>query len=365
MRKKPYGRLREEHRQVIYRMSKAGKAQAEIADAIGFDQSTVSRELRRNRGDRGYRPKQAHGLARGREAAKRKRPRAVRWYVESEVHRRLALKHSPEQISGALALEGWAVSTESIYRYIQADKKEGGDLYKHLRINGKRRYRRRVKAGREKIPDRIGIEHRPPSVAARLHYGHWEADLIEGAKGSGFVLSVFERKSRTGLLHKLPDKRAQGVSESLVKLLCGYKVRSITYDNGLEFARHQAVSAALGARAYFCAPYHSWEKGAVENYNGLVRQFVPKGSALSDYTEADMARIEQLINDRPRKILAYRTPNSLNEKITIPEVDGLLTSGPGLRREKDHHSRPGPAMNNPPRTDSQPSQETNNHKFNL
>jgi IS30 family transposase len=301
--------LRSEDRGVIYRMNQAGKSQTEIAEAIGFRQCTVSKELSRNRGLKGYRPRQAQGMADCRKEGKLARGRALEGTLLLEVEWRLGQLHSPEQISGALRREGLgAVSHETIYAHIREDRKAGGELYKNLRINGKRRYRRRAKAGRSKIPGRIGIEERPCSVSNRTRYGDWEVDLIEGAKGSGFLLSLYERKTRLGLLRRLDTKGAVETSEAIVSALRGMRVRTLTYDNGLEFSRHREVGDALNAKGYFCNPYSSWEKGGVENFNGLVRQYYPKGTSFKNITADGLRQVERSLNSRPRKTLNFASP---------------------------------------------------------
>lgn len=302
-------RLRSEDRGVIYRMNQAGKSQTAIAEAIGFSQGTVSKELSRNRGLRGYRPRQAQGMADGRKGSKMARGRALEGTLLMEVEWRLGRRHSPEQISGALRREGLGeVSHETIYTHIREDRKAGGQLYKNLRINGRRRYRRRAKAGRTKIPGRIGIEKRPESVSKRTRYGDWEVDLIEGTKGSGFLLSLYERKTRLGLLRRLDTKGAVETSGAIVSALRGMRVRTLTYDNGSEFSRHSEVGAALNAKGYFCNPYSSWEKGGVENFNGLVRQYYPKGTSFKDITANGLQQVERALNSRPRKTLDFASP---------------------------------------------------------
>ncbi len=308
--------LREEDRGVIYRMNKAGKPQSEIAQAIGFGQSAVSKELKRNRGKRGYRPKQAHQKAAKRKKEKRSREPVIRGQLKELVDKRLKRKHSPEQISGRLVIHGIKVSHETIYRYIDQDKSQGGSLYNNLRINGKRRYRRRSKVGRVgKIVGRVSIEKRPKVVEARARHGDWEVDLIEGIKGSGFLLSLYERKTHLGKLVYLPSKGAEGVAQAIIDTLKGYKVKTLTYDNGLEFSRHAEISEQLDARGYFCAPYHSWEKGGVENFNGLVRQYFPKGSDFREISSSTLRRVEDEINQRPRKTLNYKSPSELETKL--------------------------------------------------
>ena len=297
-------------------MNKAGKSQKEIAEATGFSQGTVSKELMRNRGQKGYRPKQAQRKATARKKAKHSRPRLIEGNLRKEIDVRLERKHSPEQISGALRLEGIRVSHETIYSYIMRDKAAGGTLYKNLRINGKRRYRRRIKSARVgKIIERVGIEERPKIVDTRSRYGDWEVDLIEGSKGSGFLLSLYERKSRLGKLIYLADKSSESTARAIVETLADYKVMTLTYDNGLEFSRHAEISRALHASGYFCAPYHSWEKGGVENYNGLVRQYFPKGSSFMGITAEQLQWVENEINQRPRKILGYSSPSDQEHKL--------------------------------------------------
>ena len=316
MHKYSYQRLRTEDRHIIYRMGKAGNTQAEIANSLGFSQSAISKELSRNRGQRGYRPKQAHMMASARQMQKRRREVIIESDVEVAVVDRLKLKHSPEQISGGLRREGKvAPSRTCIYNFIQSDRQNGGTLYLNLRINGKRRYRHRNKASRHKLPARVGIEERPAIVASRKRYGDWEADLIAGCRGGGHLLSLYERKSQTGKLFKLESKDAEGTAHAIIETLQSMRVYTITYDNGLEFAGHQMVSEALGACGYFCQPYHSWEKGGVENFNGLVRQYFPKGTNFLNVSEASLADIEAELNQRPRKGLNFQSPENLKHKL--------------------------------------------------
>ena len=316
MNEKTYRRLCAEDRRVIHNLSQAGKSQTEIGEAIGFSQGTISKELARNKGRRGYRSAQAHRYAMERQRGKRSRPRVVTGPVKEQIEQRLLRKHSPDQISNALAMEGVQVSHEAIYRHIDADKKEGGELWRELRINGKRRYRRRSKVGRaEKIPDRVDIEQRPSVVSERARYGDWEADLIQGAAGSGYLLSVYERKSRLGKLFKLGDKSSRETAKGLVMVLKDFQVHTVTYDNGLEFALHGFVNDVLGSRSYFCKPYSSWEKGGVENFNGLVRQYFPKGFDLDSIRPGQLQEVEDELNARPRNILGYGCPNDYVEAL--------------------------------------------------
>ncbi len=309
---KKYHRLCAEDRKVIANMNQAGKPQNEIAQAIGFSQGTISKELARNHGERGYRPSQAGRLAAERKSQKRTRPKVMVGNIKDEVEARLMIKHSPDQISKSLALRDLKVSHETIYQHIADDRRAGGNLSLNLRINGKRRYRRRSKIGRVgKIPNRVDIAERPTVISKRKRYGDWEADLIQGGAGSGFLLSVYERKSRIGKLYPLPDKGSAETMKAIVTVLHGHKVSSITYDNGLEFAMHELVNVLLECESYFCKPYRSWEKGGVENYNGLVRQYFPKGHDFTTITPERLKEVEDEINNRPRNVLSYQTPNDL------------------------------------------------------
>jgi IS30 family transposase len=297
-------------------MREGGSTQIAIAAAIGFSQGTVSKELSRNRGKSGYRPREATRMAGARARGKLPRSMVITGEVKTEVEARLLLKHSPEQISGKLAKLGIAVSCEAIYMHVERDKKNGGDLWKNLRINGKRRYRRRSKVGRgDKIRDRVDIDQRPDEVAQRSRYGDWEADLIQGGAESGFLLSVYERKSRVGKLYRLDGKNSSETAIGLVTILKEFDVKTITYDNGLEFARHGFVNELLASESYFCKPYSSWEKGGVENYNGLVRQYFPKGYDFREITPERLEEVENEINDRPRKTLDYACPNDFLDQL--------------------------------------------------
>jgi len=208
------------------------------AEDIGFSPSAVNRETKRNSGAKGYRSKQAGDKAAARRLNQRRGHR-IRGDLAVEIESRLRCRHSPEQVAGALAREGVdGPSRETIYAYIAADKKAGGDLHTFLRINGKRRYRRRCKGSREKIKDRVDISERPASVDARRFFGDWEVDLVAGTRGTGYILTLAERKGRFTLLEWLPDKSAGVVAAAIVRKLRGWRVRTLTYDNGTEFSRH-------------------------------------------------------------------------------------------------------------------------------
>jgi IS30 family transposase len=297
-------------------LHRAGLTQEAIALQIGTSQSAVSRELGRNWGASGYESRAAHRQAEARRSrassSARKMAPAVIELVETKLCRE---EWSPQQISFWLALTyGIGLSHESIYRHIWADKHAGGTLFTHLRRTGRAYNKRGSKlTGRGIIPGRIDIDQRPAIVDQRIRIGDWEADTITGAGRKGAILSLVERTSRYTLLHKLEAAQAEPTTRAIIARLRPHRARvhTITADNGKEFAFHARVSTRLGAGFYFAKPYHAWERGLNENTNGLVRQYFPKGTSLARVTPAAVARVQNKLNSRPRKVLGYKTPNEV------------------------------------------------------
>lgn len=308
-----YHQLTLEQRYQIYAFKKAGFNQSQIAAEIGVSKSTISRELRRNRGGRGYRPKQAHAWAQARRQAK---PNATQ--ISPKTWKRiesLILKDfSPEQVSGYLKAQGEpSASHERIYQYIYADKQQGGSLYSHLRLKKRRRKRYGKYDKRGQIPNRKSIDERPEVVARRERIGDWEADTIVGKNHQQAIVSLVERKSLLTRLEKVTRKTGEAVKRATVKALkpLSERVHTITSDNGKEFAAHEGIAELLHAAFYFAHPYHSWERGTNENTNGLVRQYFPKGTDFSKITPREVKAVEKRLNNRPRKTLGYKTPNEV------------------------------------------------------
>jgi IS30 family transposase len=225
------------------------------------------------------------------------------------------LKHqwSPEQIAGWLKKQNAdaAVSHETIYKHVWQDKKKGGSLYKELRHHGKKYNKRSSgKAGRGCIPGRTDISERPAIVEEKSRIGDWEVDTIIGSEHKGVIVSMVDRHSKLTLLSKVSHKTAQEVQAALTNRLSKVAdcVLTITADNGKEFANHREITNELGATVYFARPYHSWERGLNEHTNGLVRQYLPKHERLDKVTDETVAEIEELLNNRPRKVLQFRTP---------------------------------------------------------
>jgi IS30 family transposase len=291
---------------------KAGLFQTEIAQVIGVHKSTISRERRRNRGLRGYRPKQAQRFAEIRRAkAVTTRISPDTWIL---VERLVKNDWSPEQISGWLSREFQImVSHESIYQFILKNKRQGGDLYLHLRCKKQRRKRYGSTNYRGRIPDRISIDQRPAVVDMRSRVGDWELDTIIGKGHKQALVSLTERKSRLTLIAKVKHKSAELVSQSIQRLLVplASKVFTLTSDNGKEFARHQEIAKALRANFYFAHPYSSWERGLNENTNGLIRQYFPKKHDFTTITEKAISMVMNKLNNRPRKCLGFKTPNEV------------------------------------------------------
>lgn len=307
-----YRRLTEEDRIEIYASLKAGESQAAISRALGFDKSTISRELRRNRGKCGYRAKQAQLFSLERRAGiHRRRVSKAQWRV---VEAGLRQDWSPEQIHGVMRLKGLVpVSHERIYQHVYADKRKGGTLHTHLRCRKQRRKRRGVFNRRGQIKGRVWISERPDIVENRARIGDWEVDTIVGHKERAAMITLTERKSRLCRAVKVTDRKADTARKAIQKILMPINgsVHTLTYDNGPEFSYHQAINRALGSKSYFAHPYHSWERGANENMNGLLRQYFPKGVSMQKLTQADVQAVTERLNNRPRKCLGYKTPNQV------------------------------------------------------
>jgi transposase, IS30 family len=308
-----YTQLTQEQRYHIWAMKKAGFNQTAIAHEVGVHKSTISRELRRNTGQRGYRPQQAHRLALRRHQERARTPRitAATW---ERVADGLRQEWSPEQVSGWLWRHHQVrVSHERIYQYVYADKAAGGTLHTHLRSQKQRRKRYGSRDRRGQLANRRSINERPAIVETRSRLGDWEADTIVGKGHQPAIVSLSERKSKFTLLAKVEQATAEAVEAAMTRLLgpLAPRVHTITSDNGREFARHEQIAATLGADFYFARPYASWQRGLNENTNGLVRQYFPKGSDFTGITDQEVEAVMQRLNHRPRKTLDFATPHQV------------------------------------------------------
>jgi len=307
-----YTQLTREERYQISALKAVGQSKTEIAKVLGRHKSTIGREIARNCGLRGYRPKQADSLA-----VNRRQEKSTRCISDDSWLRVEQLLHeywSPEQISHWLRQEeNIHVSPEWIYQYVLRDKQDGGDLYEYLRCQKQRKKRYGTPDRRGQIKGRVSIDERPKVVNERSRIGDWEADTVIGKQGGNVLVTLVERKTRWSIIGKAPNRTAAEVRAVIVKWLLPLSehVHTLTYDNGKEFALHQDIDKELRSDGYFAHPYHSWERGLNENTNGLIRQFFPKGKDLSDVTDKEIQRVMDKLNNRPRKCLGFKTPNQV------------------------------------------------------
>jgi len=301
--------LTQEERCMIFGLKASNFSLRAIALKLGVNVSTISRELARNSKRRVYRPLIALGRYEKRRLNRPKRTMTPS--VRAKVILGLGKYFSSVQISGSLKKEGIKISHESIYKFIWQNKKDGGLLFTYLRHRGKK-YNKRgaINAGRGMIPGRVDISERPDVVETKSRIGDWEADTVIGAGHKGAVVTIVERKSKISFFELVADKTKESVTKAIIKMLKPHKdnVLTITYDNGKEFADHKIIANELDAKCYFARPYHSWERGLNEHTNGLLRQFIPKGTDFTKLTQNEIAKYQNLINNRPRKILNFNTP---------------------------------------------------------
>jgi transposase, IS30 family len=308
-----------EQRCQIYVLKETEKSQTDIAKILGCNQATISRELKRNRGDRGYRHKQAQ------EKSEQRRRISHTPHVLTPDTIRLVEKllteeqWSPDQIGSWLLIEeGIQISHETIYRHIWDDKRNGGTLHTHLRRRGKKYQHRGAngKTSRGQIKNRRSIDERPADVEEKIEVGHWEIDTVIGKDHSGAVVTLVERATKYFLCARVMRRTAEAVTAATIALLKPFKslVKSITADNGKEFAEHEKIANKLGCDFYFAHPYHSWERGLNENTNGLLRQYFPKNTDFKRVADADVQTAMVKLNRRPRKTLGYATPAMLMDR---------------------------------------------------
>jgi len=300
---------------------KVGYKQADIAKEVGVRQSTISRELNRNitfvrtkLGSWQYKPDYAQNYAKQRHQEKNKRVKLTK-EVENFIREKLQLKWSPEQISGyAKKHQLFLIGKEWIYQFILKDKEKGGKLYLNLRHQNKK-YRKRYGSPKRTGPikNRRFIDERPAIINEKGRIGDWEIDTIIGKQQKQAVISIVERLSKKTILKKISRRTATSVALATIESLKLHtqSVLSITADNGSEFAYHENISNELNADFYFAHPYSSWERGLNENTNGLIRQYLKKGSSFTEITDNDLEAIMYALNNRPRKSLGYSTPNEI------------------------------------------------------
>ena len=303
-----YKHLSQAERYQIYALMKAGHDQSQIAKLLDRHKSTISRELSRNTGSRGYRPKQACEMSADRAQHSRNAPTVEPWVREAACAL-LCIQWSPEQIASQLP-----ISHETVYQHVYADKAQGGTLWKHLRCQKQKR--KRYASGRDRrgqIPNRRPLSERPLHIEARRQVGHWECDTVIGASHKGAVVTMVERKSGYAVMAKVEKKTSELVSSAIVDKLqpLAARVKTLTFDNGKEFAGHAHIDQQLQSSAYFARPFASWERGSNENLNGLLRQYVPKKRAMSTVSDEEIRMIQNRLINRPRKRLGFKTPSEV------------------------------------------------------
>lgn len=316
---KRHQKLSLEEREKIAVLKACGKSLREIAASLGRHHSSLSRELRRNKSrlfdSRGYWPAQAQIKARKRKSKASRKPRLQNLQIRNYVIEKLKKFWSPELIAGRILLDlpGLKISHEAIYQFIYEDAWE---LFPFL---ARKHKRRRLRFNHKKpthlaIPDRTFISQRPEEINQRVTFGHWEGDSMISRANSVSMHALLERKSRYLKLTKILRNSSDCVRNAVIRKLSPLKKsarQSITYDNGTENSNHLEINQELKTQSYFCNPYHSWEKGSVENSIGLVRRFIPKKTDLQKIPNTKISQIENLINNRPKKCLNYQTPKEV------------------------------------------------------
>jgi len=316
----PYIHLTPIERGEISAYREAGHSNAYIARKLGRNRSSIGRELKRNATRGKYIPQKAQGAYEERRKDCRPARKLDYGPLRSYVLGRITDGWTPETVAGCLPLNfpedtRMRMSHEAIYQGIYGDERMRF-LIEHLpQARPKRRKRGQGKTRRgPSIPNRTGIEHRPPEVEERARFGDWEGDLIVGAGQSGYIVTMVERASRLLYMRKLTSKNAETTAEAIIDAMMDVTpswIKTITFDNGTEFACHEIVARATGAGIYFADPYASYQRGTNENTNGLVRRFLPKKMSFEGITQERLNIIEEELNNRPRKILQYRTPNDV------------------------------------------------------
>lgn len=299
-------------RQEIQQLKRKGCTLREIGHQVGVAASTICRELRRNCAGAVWHPSAAHREATARQAQPR-RPQVICGVLLTVVNAMLRKEWSPEQIMGRLRLDGREVASHTtIYTHIQRDKAAGGTLVKHLRRRGKH-YRVRGSGKRQLILGRVDISERPAVVDERSRIGDWEGDTVHPGNHPGAIVTMVERKSRFLIMAKCGSRDSVKIASTIHLAMCRWRsqVHTITLDNGLEFGRHVWFGRKLAAKVYFAKPHAPWQRGLNENTNGLVRQYIPKGTAIDGLTDSDVKKLTDKLNHRPRKCLDYKTPHEV------------------------------------------------------
>jgi len=313
---KDYKQLTYTKRCQIEALKSSGQTQLSISVQLSVSRSTISRELKRNSGNNGYNCEEAQKKCEVRRSKAENRTIKMTPELITLIEEKLSQEQwSPQQIAGWLKrTQGIEISHESIYTHIWEDKKAGGKLFEHLRRKSKK-YLKRIngKTTRGQIIGRVDISQRPAIIETRSRLGDWEGDTVVGLGHKSAIVTLVERKSRYTKIVRVLRNTAEMVQNAIITVLKPIQALavSITFDNGKEFSYHQTIATELELETFFATPYHSWERGTNENTNGLIRQYFPKKTDFSKVTNEEIARVEHLLNTRPRKILDFKTPEQV------------------------------------------------------
>ena len=306
-----YKQLTHDERYAIYGLCKAGFTKKDIANELKRHPSTIGREMKRNSGGRGYRPKQAQAKAVTRRE-KAFKSCTFTLALQMMVTKKLEDQWSPDQISGWLQRhKNISLSHEWIYHFILIDKQNNGSLFLNLRHAHRMRKKRYGSPERRgQIRNRVSIELRPSCVESKARLGDWEADTIIGSNHQSALVTMVERKSKISLAYKVDRYTSREVNNAISCMVVDYRdyLHTITVDNGREFAGHEDLTKNLGVAVYFAHPFHSWERGLNENTNGLIRQYFPKKTDFRKVSHHQVHQVNNLLNNRPRKSLGYLSP---------------------------------------------------------
>jgi transposase, IS30 family len=321
-----YTHLTPLERTELYRMRVLDKNSIpNIAKEMNRSASTISRELKRNLSEEQfYLPDTAQKQAEDRRYQSKEKFGSINESTIEEIKQHLEKCHSPEQLSGRMKLEGKkSVSYETIYQMIYTDHQGLGICKKYLRQKQKRRRRKGSKQKRCIIPGRVGIENRPAIADKKSEIGHWESDTVIGSNHDGVVVTHVDKASKYLMAGLARNKTMEQINQVTIGLFKNIKQEhriTMTFDNGREFCGHQKIGEKLELDTFFARPYHSWERGLNEHTNGLIRQFFPKDMNFKTVKPERLQKVVDLINNRPRKSLDYRTPHEVFYSVSVDDV---------------------------------------------
>ena len=314
---KEYKHLTLDQRYQIYGLMKARVAKSEIANEVGVHIKTITEELKRCGSPMNYDPEKAQRDADFKKKHSHKHTKMTEKMKEIIIGMLEKNQSSPEEISGWCKANGVdMVSHPVIYEFIRADAENGGKLYLHLRRKHKKIKRHGSHKNVGQIKDRVSIEERPAIVDEKIRIGDLEGDTVIGSNHKGVIITVNDRKTMTVFIAKVPSKNAKIVADAMIKELKPFApyLHTLTLDNGKEFADHKRIAQELGIDIYFAHPYSSYERGLNENSNGLIRQYLPKGTSFENISEEEIREIVYKLNTRPRKKLGFSCPAAAFDK---------------------------------------------------